>query len=187
MAMAQLNIQYSPIPASYNITSLNPIQALDIEYDSEDPSQQAFHIYLPDSSGSYPLVIYVHGGGFKGGTRDVVMNTATGRGLVKYFLDQDIAFASIGYRLISTTQNDPDGVKKSLDDSKRALQFIRHHSSELFINPSKIVLSGSSAGAGTSVWLATRDDMANVNAQDPIEHQSTRVCAVGSLKQSSYL
>jgi len=175
-AIAQPSPQFRAIPASYNINSPNPLYALDINYDDLDIDRQAFHLFLPDTTGTYPLVIYIHGGGFTGGSRDVVLENSRMSDL-KYFLEHGVAYASIGYRLIATGEPDAEGVIKSLSDSKRALQFIRHYAPELHIDPDKIVLSGSSAGAGTSLWLATHPDMAAPNATDPVLRSSTRVCA----------
>jgi hypothetical protein len=39
---------------------------------------------------------------------------------------------------------------------------------------------GGSAGAGTSLWLAFRDDLADPKSDDPVLRQSTRVTAAGS-------
>ncbi len=186
---AQLAINFNPIPSSFNINSPNPLYALDISYDVIDVDKQAFHLFLPDSTDVYPLVIYIHGGGFDSGTRDVVLDNENRRADIKYFLEQGIAYASIDYRLLPREGAgvDTEGVIKPLNDSKRALQFIRHHADALHIEPSKIVLTGGSAGAGTSLWLATRSDMANPEAVDPVLRASTRVCAAAlSACQSTY-
>jgi hypothetical protein len=48
-------------------------------------------------------------------------------------------------------------------------------------------LAGSSAGAGTSQWLAFSDDMADLANADPILQQSTRVKAIAvKATQASY-
>jgi hypothetical protein len=175
---AQLNPSFNPIPASFGVTSPNPLIATDIVYSQEDTLQQAFHLLLPDTAGSYPLVIYIHGGGFQGGSRDVLFSSTLVQATAKYFLDQGIAFACIGYRLLPTSgPTDPDGVKKCMGDAKRALQFMRYHAPNLYLSPQYFAVTGSSAGAGTSLWLATRNDMADPNSNDPIEQTSTRVCA----------
>lgn len=187
LGAAQPSVNFNPIPASFNINSPNPLYALDISYDVIDVDQQAFHLFLPDSTEAYPLVIYIHGGGFIGGSRDVVLTNEGRRADIKYFLEQGFAYASIDYRLLPTDSEDTEGVIKSLNDSKRALQFIRHHADLLHIEPSKIVLTGGSAGAGTSLWLATRSDMADPDAQDPVLRASTRVCAAAiSGSQATY-
>lgn len=186
-AGAQVNPQFSPVPASFNINSANPIYALDIEYDSADPSRQAFHLFLPDTTGTFPLVIFHHGGGFTGGSRSTVLVDPPRMADIKFFLEEGIAYASMGYRLITTNQLDTVGVIKCLNDSKRGLQFIRYNASDLHIDPETIALAGTSAGAGTSLWLATRTDMADPSATDPILRQSTRVCAVNmGASQATY-
>jgi acetyl esterase/lipase len=177
-SIAQIDAEFTPIPASFDINSTNPLYALNINYDDIDLEKQRLHIFLPDTIGNYPLVVFIHGGGFTGGSPDGVISDPAKRADIKYFLERGFAYASFGYRLIETTQADPDGVIKSLNDSKRALQFVRHYSDELYINPEKIALVGSSAGAGTSLWLGTRDDMADPDANDPVLKESTRVCAV---------
>jgi hypothetical protein len=102
-------------------------------------------------------------------------------------LENGVAYASIGYRLIETTQADTIGVIKSLMDCKRALQFIRFHSSSLHINSQRIALTGNSAGAGASLWLATRSDMAEPHSPDSILKESTRVTVAAiSGSQATY-
>jgi len=174
---SQINVQYNTIPSSFDVNTANPVYALDVNYDSIDLSKQAFHIFLPDTTGVYPLVVFIHGGGFIGGSRDEVLSNPNKKADIKYFLEQGMAYASFGYRLIKTNQADTVGVIKCLTDCKRALQFIRYHATSLYIVPEAIALTGSSAGAGTSLWLATRADMADANASDPVLNESTRVCA----------
>lgn len=96
---------------------------------------------------------------------------------IKYLLEKGIAHASFGYRLIETNKTDTIGVIKCLTDCKNALQVIRYYSKSLKINPAQIALTGSSAGAGTSLWLATKSEMADSNSSNPINKESTRVCA----------
>ena len=48
------------------------------------------------------------------------------------------------------------------------------------VDPARIAVYGASAGAGTCLWLALGDDMADSDAADPVLHQSTRVCAAGA-------
>lgn len=189
LGLSQISPQFSPIPSDFGIINCpNPVHATDIEYDTIETDKQAFHLFLPNTTGTYPLVIFIHGGGFISGSRDVVFTNSALQNSVKYFLENGIAFASIGYRLLpESTPIDPIGVKKCLGDSKYALQFIRHYADELHVNPDKIALTGESAGAGTSLWLATHPDMANSSATDPVLQESTRICAAYlSASQATY-
>ena len=175
---AQLNLTFEPMANASAINSPNPVQALDILYDDIEAERQAFHLFLPDTEGIFPLVIYIHGGGFTGGSRDKVFQDQGLQNSQEYFLENNIAFITIGYRLIASTGSDPEGVIKSLRDSKRALQFIRYHAADLKIDSERIVLMGSSAGAGTALWLAANPDMADPNSSDPVLRESTRVSAI---------
>ncbi|MEM6879377.1 MAG: T9SS type A sorting domain-containing protein [Bacteroidota bacterium] len=177
ITQAQIDVDFTPIPPSYDINSPNPLYALDINYDDIDLNRQAFHIFLPDTTGTYPLVVFIHGGGFTGGSRDVVLQDPKRIADIKYFLERGVAFASVGYRVLPTVGADEDGVIKCLNDSKRALQFIRHFSDDLHIIPERVAMIGTSAGSGTGLWLATHPDMAEPDSPDPVLRASTRVCA----------
>lgn len=176
--LGQITPQFNPIPESYDVNTQNPVFATDINYDSIDLEKQVFHLFLPDTVGQFPLVAFTHGGGYIEGTPDIVLSAVDRKQDIKYFLENGIAYASIGYRLINNTGTDSVGVMKCLNDAKRALQYIRYHSNDLHIDPAKIGLQGRSAGASSSYWLGTRSDMANLNSPNPILQQSTRVCAL---------
>lgn len=155
----------------------------DIAYGS-DPLMK-FDLIKPAGSTPTPLVIFIHGGGFTGGDKDNAYE-GTSAGTLKLF-DAKIAYATLNYRVLSSTALDTEGVIKPLSDSKRALQFIRYHASELGIDPKRIALRGGSAGAGTSLWLSFHDDMADPSAADPVFKQSTRVVTVAANStQSTY-
>ena len=134
--------------------------------------ENLFDIYLPASDEPTPLLIYIHGGGFTGGSRD----TSGDEDFVLPYLAEGVAFATIDYRLLQSP--DPDGVIKSLLDSTRCLQFIRYHAAQLNIDPSNIILMGGSAGAGTALWIGFNDDMADPSSEDPVLRESTRVTAL---------
>src|SRR5205814_2253157 len=63
-------------------------------------------------------------------------------------------------------------------DSARAVQFVRSKAAEWHIDPARIALTGQSAGAVISMWIAYRDDMAKPDSADPVERFSTRVTCI---------
>lgn len=84
-------------------------------------------------------------------------------------------------------KDQPISGQDSLNDSKRALQFIRYYAQSLNIKKDDIVLMGSSAGAGTSLWLALHDDMADPGNSDSVLKESTRVKGVyANVTQATY-
>jgi acetyl esterase/lipase len=165
--------------AGFDIDSVGAEYFEGISYGPYD--ENLFDVYIPDSDEPTPLLIWIHGGGFTGGSRD----TSNMEGFVLPYLEEGVAVASIDYRLLESP--DPDGVIKSLQDSTRCLQFIRYHAEELNIDPSNIILAGGSAGAGTALWIGFKDDMADPDSDDPVLRQTTRVTAIVALAtQATY-
>jgi acetyl esterase/lipase len=71
-------------------------------------------------------------------------------------------------------------------DCARALQFCRSKAKEWNLDKTKVALSGGSAGACTSLWLAFHDDLADPTSADPVARESTRVlCAAVSGAQTT--
>ncbi len=125
-----------------------------------------------------PLIVFIHGGGFVNGDKGQIRN----RPQVKQCLDAGVSFASINYRF---REHAP--IQDILRDAARAIQFIRSHAQDWNIDPARIAAYGGSAGAGTSMWLAFHEDLADPNAEDPVLRQSSRLTAAGSLNgQASY-
>lgn len=135
-------------------------------------------LWQAESDQPTPLLIFIHGGGFvQGDKKGIHKNPA-----VRKALDAGVSFATINYRF-----RDHAPLQDILRDSARAIQYIRRRAAEWNIDPARIASYGSSAGAGTSMWLAFHDDLADPNATDPVLRQSSRLVAAGSLDgQASY-
>lgn len=128
-------------------------------------------LWIADSEKPTPLVIYIHGGGFMGGDKKNGHNQKN----IKLFMEKGISYASINYRFLYHTGN---GVLGCMNDSKRAIQFLRFKAKEFNLDKTKFACIGGSAGAGTSLWLAFNDDMADKENSDPVLRESTRLSAV---------
>ncbi len=150
-----------------------------------DGERNVFDIFVFENDEPTPLIIYIHGGGFTGGEKEYFYDNED---RIREILNQGVAVATINYHLLDVSPDtDQYGVIKSLEDSKRALQFMRYHASSFNIDPEKIAVYGGSAGAGTAIWLGTHNDMADASNEDPVLCQSTRINAVGALStQSTY-
>ena len=93
-----------------------------------------------------PLIVFVHGGGWKRGSKD----NATGRWKPAHFPEEGYAFASINYRLVPAAR-----VEDQAEDVALAVKALLARAGELGIDPQKVVLMGHSAGAHLVTLVGT--------------------------------
>ncbi|MCU0876560.1 MAG: alpha/beta hydrolase [Pirellulaceae bacterium] len=154
----------------------------DFAYGQDSPRQK-FDFWQAKSDKPTPVVLLIHGGGWRGGDK-----SGYGTSAIKPYLDAGISVASLNYRFIEQAMADKvePPVKGSVGDAARALQTIRSKAKEWNIDPARIGATGGSAGACTSLWLALHDDLADPTSDDPIAQQSTKLaCAAVSGAQTS--
>ena len=124
-----------------------------------------------------PLVVFIHGGGFRGGSKE-----ALSPALLQGLLERGISVMAINYRLSPEV-----AFPAHYMDCARAIQFARTKAKEWNLNPKKIGATGGSAGAGTSLWIGFHDDLADPKSDDPVLRQSTRLTCMAVIgAQSSY-
>jgi acetyl esterase len=94
-------------------------------------------VYRPASaSGPLPLVVWVHGGGFVGGTKDELA------GYFKLVASNGFAVAAPRYSL-APGRRYPAPLRQLM----QALQYLQANAGRLLIDPDRIALAGDSAGA----------------------------------------
>jgi acetyl esterase/lipase len=71
-------------------------------------------------------------------------------------------------------------------DGGRAVQFARSKAKEWNIDKARIAATGGSAGAGISLWLAFRDDLADPKSDDPVARESTRLTCAAVRHRDDY-
>jgi len=131
---------------------------------------------LKGDTGVKPCVIFIFGGGFAAGQRDAPFYDPYFRNLVR----NGFKVASIDYRLglrgiydqvgIFNTRPLADAIDMAVEDLYQATAFLISRAGELQIDPSTIIVSGSSAGAITSL----HGDWYNQN-----RHELTRLLPEG--------
>jgi BD-FAE protein len=184
-----LELNFSDAPVE--LINVSAHFAADVRYGEAE--RNLLDIFLPDCEDPTPLVIYIHWGGFTGGNKEDAYEFQANE--IQEFLQNCVAYATINYTLLEVpeagenteTAASQGGVLTPLQDSARALQFLRYYFESLNIEPENVAVYGGSAGAGSSLWLGTHDDMADPDNEDPVLRESTRVKAVGALAtQSTY-
>lgn len=124
-------------------------------------------IYKCDPAGiqPQPCLIFVFGGGFKNGTRDAELYHP----FFNYFAERGFIVVSIDYRLGMKDQKAPglfnnkpirNAISTAVDDLYSATNYLLENARKLNIDPSMIIISGSSAGAITVLQAdyENRDD-----------------------------
>lgn len=150
----------------------------DVENEKYGPHERnVLDLWKAKSDRPTPIVLYIHGGGFRAGDKNSV---AADR--LAGFLGAGYSVAAINYRLTNTAP-----APAAYLDCGRALQVLRHRAKEWNLDPGLAASTGGSAGAGTSMWLAFHDDLADPKSDDPVARQSTRLtCIAVDNGQSSY-
>lgn len=119
---------------------------LTIEADREPISSKSnFSAKRRNLSGGWPLVVWIHGGGWKGGDKK--------GGPFRALLESGFAVASINYRLSGESK-----WPAQFDDCQTALSYLRKHAGEYGIDPKRIGLWGGSAGGHLVLMLGLRQD-----------------------------
>lgn len=149
-----------------------------------DHERHRLDFWKADSDSPTPLVFFIHGGGWTGGSKERIGRTVE----VERLLTNGISVVAINYRYTSQAQEakiEPP-VKAPLEDAARALQFVRSKANEWNIDKARIGAAGSSAGACSSLWLSFHADLAKPESADPIARESTRLwCAAVNGAQTS--
>ncbi len=141
----------------------------DLVYKSVNNVPIHLDLYEPDASGPHALVIWIHGGGWQGGNKDVPLSRIEG------LLQANIAVASINYRL--TSQASLYGANEvifpaQIDDVQDALLFLRSNAATWELDPARVGTWGTSAGGHLAALAGTMGD-----ASDP--RGDTSVQAIG--------
>jgi acetyl esterase/lipase len=126
-----------------SVNKLSP--ALKTEYAYGSATLQKLDFYRA-SRGNAPLVVFVHGGGWKNGDK----SNSTGQNKARHYKGQGYAFASINYRLLPGAP-----VEQQASDVAQAIAYLRSNAGRLGVDPGRIVLMGHSAGAHLAALVST--------------------------------
>jgi acetyl esterase/lipase len=119
-------------------------------YAVHDGTKLVGDLYLPKGRGNVPVLVAMHGGGWRGGSR----------GFYKYWgpflAGNGYGLFAIDYRL-----GGPGMYPAAIYDVKAAIQFVRAKAAEIGGDAARIGLMGDSAGAYLAAMLALAGDRFN--------------------------
>ena len=122
----------------------------DVAYATHDGVMLLGDLYLPMSSGRHPAMMFIHGGGFRAGSK-----SAYERSWGPYLAARGYVVFAIDYRLAKPEQA---AWPQALLNCKAALQYLRGNAGELGVDPNRIGVGGDSAGAELAAMLAVTQD-----------------------------
>jgi len=147
----------------------------DVSYGPHE--RNVLDLWKAKSDAPTPLVVFIHGGGFRAGSKEQLAAL-----VLDGCLKAGISVMAINYRLSPEV-----AFPAHYMDCARAIQFARLHAKEWNLDPKRVGSTGGSAGAGTSLWLGFHDDMANPKSDDSVLRQSTRLTCMAVMgAQSTY-
>lgn len=114
----------------------------DIEYSKPDNTPQLLDLYLPkEGEGPFPVVVWVHGGGWKNGSKKNCP--------ASWLVEHGFAVASINYRLI------PAQWPAQIDDCRAAVRWLRFNADNYNLDSNHIGAWGGSAGGHLVALMGT--------------------------------
>jgi acetyl esterase/lipase len=140
-------------------TQLHPIQVKKgIVYGTADGQKLLLDMARPKEGGPYPLVVLMHGGAWRYGSRaDLSRNGRDVNGkslpsIIDTVAAHGYVAVSVGYRLAPKYK-----FPAQLEDVRTALDFLRDHAKEYDIDPDRIAVGGFSAGAHLALLEGLED------------------------------
>ncbi len=137
------------------------------------PQRLLMDVYRPsgDTAAKRPVMIWAHGGYFAYGSRNEGAVTT----LAQRFAQRGYVTASIDYRLLggtgaalctgsSTPPSCFSAALAAMSDAKQSVQWFRRYASALKIDPTRISMGGTSAGAITAALTAASPGAATATA-----------------------
>jgi acetyl esterase/lipase len=118
----------------------------DLAYVSNGHERQKLDLYLPEQGENHPLIIWVHGGAFRMGSKEGNPDNP----LPFAYVTQGYALASINYRLSQHAI-----WPAQIEDCKAAVRWLRAHAAEYNLDPDRFAAWGPSAGGHLVAMLGT--------------------------------
>jgi acetyl esterase/lipase len=118
----------------------------DIAYATDAGRQQLLDVYSPTTGGAHPIVVWIHGGGWRQGDKALVQRKP------QALVDRGWVFVSVNYRLVPQVT-----VQQMTGDIAKSIKWVHAHAAEYGGNPDKIFVAGHSAGAHLAALVCTDD------------------------------
>lgn len=130
-----------------------------IVYDTSKGRELKGDLYLPIGKGPFPIVLFIHGGGWVAGAKGQMNSVALGQRVAC----AGFAFFDVDY-ILAPEQQFP----KLTQDCKCALRFIKGEAKTYNLDPSRVAVTGGSAGGHLAAMVALTADEPFFNPTCPV-------------------
>jgi acetyl esterase/lipase len=117
-----------------------------IPYAEPKNERQTLDVYAPTTGKSLPVVVWIHGGGWRRGDKADVHNKP------KAFTEKGFILVSISYRFVPNVT-----VDQIAGDVAKAIRWTHDHAKEYGGDQERIIVAGHSAGAQLAALVCTDD------------------------------
>jgi acetyl esterase/lipase len=121
------------------------VRANGVKYAQGKSAPLLADMYLPTQSGLHPAIVFIHGGGWTGGSR-----TDWGKfKLIEPFVEHGYVGMAIDYDLSPEVR-----FPVALEECKESIRWLRSHAAEYHVDPNRIAVAGVSAGGELAALVA---------------------------------
>jgi arylformamidase len=117
-----------------------------IPYAEPKNDRQMLDVYAPTQGKNLPVVVWIHGGGWRAGDRSSVQKKP------QAFVDKGFVFVAINHRFFPNVT-----VKEMTGDVAKAIRWVHDHAKEYGGDPKSIFVMGHSSGAHLAALVCTDD------------------------------
>jgi acetyl esterase/lipase len=142
-----------------------------IVYSTAGGERLALDLWKAPQPGLRPVVMCIHGGGWRGGNRGDMAPFAA------EFAAAGFTAVTVSYRLHDPVKSPQHVWPAAFDDVQRAVRWLRENAGALSIDPGKIVALGASAGGHLAALLGLRETRKQAGPV-PLSHETSRVNGV---------
>lgn len=136
-----------------------------LQYAAGTNKAQTLDLYVPQSDKPLPVVVWIHGGAWSSGSKDMCASLA--------LVGMGYAAASVEYRLSQEAK-----FPAQINDCKAAIRFLRANAAKYNIDPNRIGVWGASAGGHLVALLGTSAGVKDLEGDGPNQEVSSEVQAV---------
>jgi arylformamidase len=118
----------------------------DIPYAQPADQRQVLDVYSPSAAKNFPVVFWIHGGGWQTGDKTSVQIKP------QFFMDKGFVFVSTNYRLLPGVD-----METIIRDIAKSIRWVHDHIAEHGGDPNRLLIMGHSAGAQLAALVCIDD------------------------------